>query len=614
VFDSKSDTLGPNDKALAEAIARYPNVVIGKKQQALTASATRLPFAPFRREGQMGYVDMVPDQDSFIRRVRVAQPPGGSEQMDAFNSDDFYLGLKAVSLYLGVEEARYVRARNEIQMGDMRIPVDVDRAMLIKYATTPHFLHQVDSPYAFRTYPYFQVWEDAPSGIEALISGGHLRDKIVLVGETYVESHDSYPTPFSAGAKLFSKEEHFMPGVEIHANVINTVLNREFLRHQSTFGQYALIVLCALLISLMAIRARLIWGVPMVFLAMVGYAAVGACALIYGDLWMPIVAPCAAILLGYMGTTTLRVVIEQREKLFIRKHFSHYVPRSVVQELLQNPQMAQLGGTERELTALFSDVQGFTRISQRLGPAELRALLDEYLTQMTDCVIKHGGIIDKYEGDAIMAEFGAPIYLEDHAHRACLAALEMQDRLATLRAKFIEQGRPIIRARIGIASGLVVLGNMGSSGIPGSSDPVFDYTAIGDCIILASRLESANKQYGTYVMISEDSQRKLPHEMVTRELDAIVVVGRTGAVRVYEVIARDRSELSEDRKELLAAHHRGLAAYRAQEWDGAIRHFRTVLGIDANDGPAEVYIGRCAAFKVNPPGLGWDGSFRLTEK
>lgn len=614
VFDSESDSLGPNDSQLARAIATYPNVVIGKKQKALTARTTRLPFVPFRHEGQMAYVDMVPDQDSFIRRVRIAQPPEGGEDSEAFSCDDFYLGLKAVSLFLGVSEARYLKARHEFRIGDVRIPVDVDCAMLINYATTPHFLHQPDSPYAFRTYPFFQVWEDAPWGIEALVRGGYLRDKIVLVGETYTESHDAYPTPFYAGEKLFSKEEHLMPGVEIHANVINTVLNGDFLREQGAFWRYAVIVACALGISLVAMRLRLVWGIPVVFLSIVLYAAAAAFALISHSLWMPVVAPSVAMLLSYTSTTTFRVIVEQREKLFIRQHFAHYVPRSVVRELLQDPQMALLGGIERELTALFSDVEGFVRISERLSPTEVRALLDEYLTQMTDCVIRHGGIIDKFEGDAIMAEFGAPIYQEDHAHRACLAALEMQERLAGLRDKLTRQGWPILRARVGIASGLAVVGNMGSSGIPGSSDPVFDYTAIGDCVNLASRLEGANKHYGTYVMISEDSRSKLPDQMVTRELDAVVVVGKTQAIRVYEVVARDRSELAAEKLEALAAHQQGLAAYRARHWDEAIERFRAVLAADGDDGPARIFIGRCAAFKASPPPETWDGTFSLREK
>ncbi|HNB56489.1 MAG TPA: adenylate/guanylate cyclase domain-containing protein, partial [bacterium] len=240
-------------------------------------------------------------------------------------------------------------------------------------------------------------------------------------------------------------------------------------------------------------------------------------------------------------------------------------------------------------------------------PVELVHLLNEYLTAMTNIISKYDGIIDKYEGDAIMAEFGAPLQDDEHAAKACYAALEMQEKLVEMRVKWKREGRPELKARAGINSGNVVLGNMGS-------ESVFDYTVMGDNVNLASRLEGANKEYGTYIMISEMTLQFVKEQVITRELDILRVKGKAKGVRVFEVIARTSTGITANMKKTIENYNKGLELYRQQRWDEAMVLFKTALTTNPDDGPSQTYIERCEEFKLNPPPENWDGIFEMKTK
>jgi len=260
------------------------------------------------------------------------------------------------------------------------------------------------------------------------------------------------------------------------------------------------------------------------------------------------------------------------------------------------------------MTVLFSDLVGFTTISEKMEPHELVRLLNEYLTEMTDIVLAHGGIIDKYEGDAIMAEFGAPIPIPDHAQRAVKTGLQMQRRLGELCRIWAEKGLPELRCRIGINTGRMILGNMGSK-------QVFDYTVIGDAVNLASRLESANKRYDTFLMISEKTHGHLTSDRFrTRVLDVIKVKGKSKAVKVYEVYG-DISEAIDEKDELYyGTYHEGFDAYLSRHFDVAREKFREALSLRQDDPASREMIERMG--QLDPQGLpdDWDGSFPLTSK
>src|SRR5262249_43775693 len=240
---------------------------------------------------------------------------------------------------------------------------------------------------------------------------------------------------------------------------------------------------------------------PLLGLAGAGLLAVGETVLAFWLFnahrwWLEITTPLLAMAFAYLAQSTWMVVAEQKDKRRIRGMFSQYVPSQVVAELIRRPELLTLGGEERTLTVLFSDVESFTTISESMAPRALAEHLNRYLTAMSDVVMKHRGIVDKFEGDAIMAEFGAPVPFDDHAREACLAALEMQERLGELEKIWIAEGVHPWKARVGVNTGQMIVGNMGS-------ERLFDYTVLGDNVNLGARLETANKIYGTRVMVSE---------------------------------------------------------------------------------------------------------------
>ena len=226
---------------------------------------------------------------------------------------------------------------------------------------------------------------------------------------------------------------------------------------------------------------------------------------------------------------------------------------------------------------------------------------------MTDIILRNQGIIDKYEGDAIMAECGAPLPMEDHAKRACFAALEMRDTLAQLREQWNQEGKPPLKARIGLGTGLMAIGNMGSQDI-------FDYTVIGDSVNSAARLEGANKEYGTYLMISEATYEAAQAHILARELDLIRVKGKSEPVCGYELMAKAEDGLPEGKERMIQIFLQGLEAYKNRQWAEALEHFRTALRIVPDDGPSATYVGRCEAFLLDPPPKDWDGVYVMTAK
>ncbi|MBN2000197.1 adenylate/guanylate cyclase domain-containing protein, partial [candidate division KSB1 bacterium] len=323
--------------------------------------------------------------------------------------------------------------------------------------------------------------------------------------------------------------------------------------------------------------------------------------------WLELVRPVMAIVLAYLFVFFYRYVDEERNKRYIKNMFQFYLTASVVDELLRRPELLKLGGERRVATAFFSDIKNFTTVSEKLSPESLVAQLNEYLSEMTDIVLKYEGYLDKYEGDAIMAIFGIPIEQHDHPSRAVLAALEMQDALVELRKKWRNEGKPELYARMGINTGPMIAGNIG--GIRR-----FDYTVIGDAVNLASRLEGVNKTYGTGIIISEYTRIKLDDSIVVRELDKIRVKGKNEPVAVFQVLSKNRSHLLNAQLLILEDFEKGLLAYRKGQWDLALSIFQRVLAVNPNDGPARTFLKRCLYFQKNPVPQNWDGVFDMKTK
>jgi adenylate cyclase len=311
------------------------------------------------------------------------------------------------------------------------------------------------------------------------------------------------------------------------------------------------------------------------------------------------------LVLIYTALTIYRYLTEERERKKIRGAFSHYVSSSVVNEVLKNPEKLKLGGDMKELTVLFSDIRGFTTISEGLSPEEVHRLINEYLTAMTDIVFKHGGTLDKYMGDAIMAIYGAPVDQPDHAQKACDTALEMMQALSGLNAGWAKEGRPVIDIGIGINTGMMMVGNMGS-------EQRFEYTVLGDAVNLGSRLEGANKSYKTHILISEFTYDKVKNGFLCMEIDCVRVKGKTRPAKIYQLMGT--KEASASQAETIRYFHQGLQFYKEQKWDKALEAFKTVSARDKGVYAAQLYMERIAALKSSPPPPEWDGICTMKEK
>jgi adenylate cyclase len=366
------------------------------------------------------------------------------------------------------------------------------------------------------------------------------------------------------------------------------------------------IIFFGLIIGIVVPRLNAITGIILCFLIVVSFVGVNTLVFSRTNIWLNLIYPVLTMLTIYLVITVYRYITEEREKKKIRGAFQYYLTASVINEMLKDPAKLKLGGDKKDLTVLFSDIRGFTTVAENMKtPEELVHLLNEYLTAMTNVVFTHDGLLDKYMGDAIMAVFGAPLNQPDHPLRACKTALGMIDELKKLQKKWADEGRPVLTIGIGINSGDMVVGNMGS-------EMRFDYTVMGDSVNLGSRLEGINKEYGTNIVISESTHNAVKNVLFCRELDSVRVKGKNLPVKIYELLGEKKD--AEKWEKAVGIFEEGLSKYRQCLWDEAIISFQRVLEIKADDAPAKLYIVRCQELKKNPPKEPWDGVFTMTKK
>jgi adenylate cyclase len=297
---------------------------------------------------------------------------------------------------------------------------------------------------------------------------------------------------------------------------------------------------------------------------------------------------------------------EMGQKALIRDAFGQYLSPKVVADLVKDPEKLTLGGEEREMTAYFSDIAGFSSFSENMTPTELVNVLNDYLTEMCSIIIASEGTVDKFEGDAIIAFWGAPAIQDQHAKLACFASIDMNKALVPLRARWAEDGRPAINVRMGLNTGPMVVGNMGSA-------QRMNYTIMGDTVNLASRLEGANKAYGSDLMISEATYLACQEHIDVRELDTLRVVGKSESTKVFQLLDR-KGETKGLVADLVHQYEKGLNLYKAREYESAKAAFKLALAINDTDGPSKTYIARCDEYIKNPPKADWDGVFTLDSK
>jgi adenylate cyclase len=325
-------------------------------------------------------------------------------------------------------------------------------------------------------------------------------------------------------------------------------------------------------------------------------------------LYVPVQPILLAMLFAFITLTVLAFVETEREKSWLHNAFEHYISAEFIRELVEQPEKLNLGGEERELTAMFSDVKQFTRISESLEPKQLVSLLNDYLSHMSDIILDERGTIDKFEGDAVVAFFGAPVELDDHPRRACHAAVRMKKMEEILNERFLRQDlspAPVL-SRIGINTGPMLVGNLGTT-------RRMDYTILGHEANLAARLEGVNRQYGTWILLGERTYRQAGDGFLIRRLDRVRAVGIQEPVRLYELLG-ERGEETPMLKEALGLFDEGLAAFESRDWTTALRGFENVLRIYPGDGPASLFSNRCRTFMEREPATGWDGVFNLNRK
>lgn len=429
-----------------------------------------------------------------------------------------------------------------------------------------------------------------------------VRGKVVLFAATAMATFDQRVTPFNS----------FVPGVEIHAAGIQNIIDGRFLRRPSYAAavEMAGMLLLALILGLLLPRVSITPGVVATMAIAIGYWAINTFVLFRQGYWFYQVIPMSQIMMTWGAITAFGYLTEGREKRRITEQFGTYVSPEYVKELIDKPDMIGLSGEERELTVLFSDIRGFTTMSERMAPEELTGFLNEYLTPMTHVLQRHLGTLDKYMGDAIMAFFGAPKWFEDHAVQGCLTAVEMMDELHALQQKWRGEGKPEIDIGIGLNSGKMRVGNMGSAAMR-------NYTILGDNVNLGSRLEGINKQYATNIIVSESTFRAAIPAVYGRELDFVAVKGKKEPVRIFEIMGK--GEPPAWQRELISCFEEGLAAYRRQSWDVALEKFRNCMAlkreaIRQSDATSQTYLERVQLLQENPPGEGWDGVWVMTTK
>ena len=485
------------------------------------------------------------------------------------------------------------------------------------------------------------------------LSNSPFFNKIVVIGTSVEVHHDYKQTPFYN----YSGIQQLTPGMETHANAIQTMIDSNYIKvlggglteffneyNRYPYSHFILISLLSLIaFSILSFANPVIAGFLIIFECLIYFAF--ACGLFIGDLlWgikaispkflsdfqffqlglpqigesiiIPVVAPLASVVVTYFGIVLYDFIKEQQDKKYLKSTFGAYISPDLIDQMYEDKREPKLGGQAGYHTAFFSDIQSFSSFSEILEPEKMVSLMNEYLTEMTTILLEHKGTLDKYIGDAIVAFYGAPVPLEGHEYHACMTALEMDKKLKIMREKWTQEGDwpelvHNIRHRVGLNSGNMVTGNMGSS-------MRMNYTMMGDTVNLAARLEPAAKQYGVYNFVAQNTYKAVKNEFEWRLLDYLVVKGKKEPVKAYELVSL-KGEMDKNQSDLVSAFNEGLDLYFKQEWKSALSKFKEASELEEDflyrpTTPSKIYIERCNAFSKKPPPKDWSGIWAMNTK
>lgn len=545
LFTEPSSQGVADDEALAFAIKNFKGTVVLPQVIDEQSNRVKSSIAVLNDVSQTGFVNTTPDRDGVVRTASI-------RRQEMLSYDAVVAGAQASA--------------------------STPATITIMY-------HGPATRYT--TVSYKDVYDGAVPG--TLFAG-----KTVLVGASASGLGDTFQTPFGS-----------MSGVEVHANTISTLKDGSFLTAISrtlAMLSFCLISLLVLFVVTRCTKAAALYG----FLALLCVSIITTAYLAFsGGFLVPHLYALLLFVLLASSLLLLQFVFEAKEKQFIRRGFEHYVAPDVVAELQKNPDKLVLGGEQRRLSILFSDIRGFTTLSEALSPAELMKQLNEYLEEMSEAVMQKEGLVDKYIGDAVMAFWGAPLRNEQHATQACESVLSMHESLARLNTRWTSEGRPTFAIGVGISTGDVIVGNMGSR-------RRFNYSIIGDEVNFAARLEGLTKQYGAFCLIGETTYQYIKDNprFHTRELDDVKVKGKKEPRRIYELFAQ---EFTPSLEAVCVEFAIGRTAYLKRDFRKAVESFSRALALNPADGASTVFLDRSQKLLAEPPAV-WNGVYEYTTK
>lgn len=540
----------------------------------------------------VGWIDAEADPDGAMRRtalvVRHASKPG-----------KLWPSLPLAAMLVQDPKRVAVDGRGRVTVAGRPLPRDETGQHLIRW-TGPLVERYPVLPAALL------VWSElkergipVPPDQKEFLDPLEFRDKWVVLGTTFAGGTDIKATPFGAQE----------PGMVKHLAVLEGLAHGRFMRRVSR-GALLLVMLgfCLAGAALMQFVESPGRGAVLMAAAAAVHAAVSLGLFARFDLQVDVVVPLLALAAVFAVSTLWRHFVADRGRREVRAMFGKFMSPELVRMMEENPEAVRPGGARRQCTAFFSDLANFTTMSEALEPEELVVLINEYLALMTGDILAHGGFLDKYQGDGIMAVFGIYPGATDHALDACRTALENQAKVRRLQERWAAEGKPTVSVRIGLNTGPVIAGNVGS-------EAKMNYTVLGDAVNLAARLEAANKAYGTQIMMGQNTYEAVKEQVWARELDLLAVKGKKQGVRVYELVGiRGEDDPDDARQAALARFGEALAQYRLQRFERALALFGEALDLFGDDGPCRTYLQRCLRYQDDPPGEGWDGVFRMTTK
>ena len=608
-----------SDQLLADAITESGLVVLGVSlrpadptppdplsdelvaKMALTLSAefglsefARIdPLAPplVRANTRFGFVNAVVDDDGLVRRTRLLARVG-----------DKVVPSLTLAAVLGASGQKPLSVSDAgIELDGRLIRLDEQGQVWIRF----HGPGGGDPEGQGRTYPYIPIAnllrsaQQLSQGKKADVDPATFRDKWVIIGSTSTALFDQKATPFSS--------EGNYPGMEIHASLLDNLLAGNPLARVPGWMAWVLILLSGALVgSFSRLFKRTRYGLLTAFGVAAGAFTISLVAFLSGGWLVDVVSVQVAVLGGFVSVTYANFLHERRNRQHVRNIFQHYLDPRVVRGLIDVPDRLRLGGERRVCTAFFSDVVGFTSVAERMEPEQLVELMNRFLGSMTEAIIARGGFVDKYIGDAVMAVFGAPADLADHPRAACQAALDCHAQLEILSRALQSEGLPELIIRVGLNTGEMIVGNMGSA-------KRMNYTVMGDAVNLASRLEGVNKEFGTATLVGPTTRALVGDGMVFRELDRLRVKGKQESVCIFELLGPE-GQVAAETHEKIELFGQGLGAYRKQAWQDALELFGKLDARWPGDGPTQIFLERCRDFRDTPPPGDWDGVYVMTRK